>query len=125
MLGNIDIEKVAGLVKERSGHEIPEEFRREVGFSAKYRLETKDRDMELEMQDLVLGQTSLKNSILAPLLEEMREQIDEFVESKIKSVVGTEFERTSDTKLRCKLPESIDGVKVSPDGIKIDYATRP
>ena len=86
---------------------------------------TKDRTVELEMQDLILGQTSLQNSLLAPVLAEMREKIDEFVEAKIKSIVNGEFKRTSDTKMSCTLPEGVDDVKVTPDGIKIDYAARP
>ncbi len=124
VLGNVDLGKLSGLVEERTGEPIPEEFQRRVGFSGEYRLVTHDRVVDFEMQELILGQTSLKSSLLAPLLEEMRDKIDEFVESKIQSAIGGEFKRTSDTGLSFRLPDEIDDIKVSPDGIKIRYAPR-
>ena len=124
VLGNVDFGKLSGLFEERTGEPLPEEFQRHVGFSSEYRLVTRERVVDFEMQELILGQTSLKDSLLAPLLEEMRDKIDEFVESKIQGVIGEEFERTSDTGLSFRLPDEIDDIKVSPDGIKIRYAPR-
>ncbi len=122
--GNVDLAKLAPSIQRRTGGNLPREFQRRVIFRAGFSVGSEDGVLSIVSDELKIGTTSLKGTIITPALADIHNQIESLVEAKIAAQFPESFERLPGDGMRFRLPDGVRDISITDEHVKFKLNRR-
>ena len=118
---NVDLNKLAPLVRERFGWDFPEEAPQNTVLRAMAGVAVENRVLRVNFESFKLGNVGLKDSIFAGMVSELTEQLEDHLRNKVQSQIPGQFKKIDEDEIAYRLPDNVENVEVLSEKIRIVF----